>query len=346
MSALIRSASLTHFADVAARCGLDAAALLRDASLPRRCLEDPDLRVAAHRVGHLLELAAERGREPAFGLCMAESRRLSNLGPLGLLLRDEPTLRAALEAVVRYLHLHNEAMSIRLEEVSGLVVIRVELMDGQGGQGGQGSQGGQRPSQRQATELAMGVMFRVLRLFLGASWRPRLVCFTHAGPRSMAVHRRVLGEAVEFGHEFNGIVCNARDLDALNPGADAVMNRYAKRLLGSRPRAQATWSARVKELVLLLLPRGHCSVEAVAQHLGVDRRTVARHLAQEGTSFSALVDGMRAELLARYEAEGSRRLTEVAALLGFSAPSNFSRWHRLRFGDSARARRAKPGMAP
>jgi AraC-like DNA-binding protein len=334
MSALIRSASLTHFADVAARCGLDAAVLVRDAGLPRRCLEDPDLRVAAHRVARLLELAAERGAEPAFGLRMAESRRLSNLGPLGLLLRDEPTLRAALEAVLRYLHLHNEAMSIRLEEVSSLVVIRVEL------------EGGHDVPLRQATELAVGVMFRVLRLFLGAAWRPRLVCFTHAAPRSLAVHRRVLGEAVEFGHEFNSIVCNAHDLDAGNPGADPVMNRYAKRLLGSRPRAQASWSARVKELVLLLLPRGHCSVETVAQHLGVDRRTVARHLAHEGTSFSALVDGMRAELLARYEAEGARRLSEVAALLGFSAPSNFSRWHRLRFGASARARRAKRGMAP
>jgi AraC-like DNA-binding protein len=91
-------------------------------------------------------------------------------------------------------------------------------------------------------------------------------------------------------------------------------------------------------------PHARC-VEAVAQHLGVDRRTVARQLAGEGTSFSALVDGMRAELFARYEAEGARRLGGVAALLGFSAPGNFSRWHRARFGTSARAGRATRAAA-
>ena len=51
-------------------------------------------------------------------------------------------------------------------------------------------------------------------------------------PPSLAVHRRVFGQAVEFGHEFNGIVCNAADLDAPNPGADPVMARYTQRLLG------------------------------------------------------------------------------------------------------------------
>ena len=102
MTALIRSAVLTSFTDVAASCGLDARALLVDAGLPQRCLDEPDLKVPARAVAHLLELAAQRGHEPAFGLRLAESRRLSNLGPLGLLVRDEPTLRDALEAVMHH----------------------------------------------------------------------------------------------------------------------------------------------------------------------------------------------------------------------------------------------------
>jgi len=42
----------------------------------------------------------------------------------------------------------------------------------------------------------------------------------------------VFGPEVEFGHEFNGIVCNAADLEAPNPGADPVMARYTPQLLG------------------------------------------------------------------------------------------------------------------
>jgi AraC-like DNA-binding protein len=338
MSALVRSASLTHFATLASQYGLDGRALVAEVGLPPRCLDDPDLKVPARLVGRLLELAAERAHEPAFGLRMAESRRLSNLGPLGLLVRDEPTLRSALEALMRYIPLHNEALSVRVEQVSNLVVIREEP-DAEGA-----------ASVRQAAELIVGVTFRVLQVLIGSSWRPRLVCFSHSAPTSLAVHHRVLGPAVEFGHEFNGIVCGAADLDAPNPGADPVMARYAQRLLGQSLGTQARMSERVRQLVVLLLPRGMCRVEVVAQHLGIDRRTVARRLADEQTSFSALVNDLRRDLVARYREDGARTLAEVSALLGFAAPSAFSRWHRQQFGLAARrvkpTRTIKPGSNP
>jgi AraC-like DNA-binding protein len=327
VTTLVRSAALTHFAEVARECGLDARALVAEVGLPARCLEDPELKVSTRSIGTLLELAARRGNEPAFGLRMAESRRLSNLGPLAMLVRDEPTLRSTLEALVRYIHVHNEAMAVSVEQVSNLVVIRTELV----------AEAGQ--SVRQATEIVVAVTFRLLRTFMGAAWHPRLVCFSHRPPPSLTVHRRVFGPAVEFNHEFNGIVCNAADLDAPNPGADPVMARLTRQLVEQGERAHRTLADRVRELVVLLLPRGHCRVEVVAQHLGVDRRTVARRLAAEGMTFSALVDGVRSELVARYT-QSRRPLSEVSALLGFSAPSAFSRWHRHRFGVTAGSRAA------
>lgn len=331
MAPLVRSASLTHFDQVAAASGLDARALVTAAGLPSRCLSDPDLKIPARGVGRLLEMAAAQAHDIAFALRMVESRRLSNLGPLGLLVRDEPTLRSALEALMRHIHAHNEALAVRVEQSGPLVVVRFEL-DGAGAD-----------PLRQATELVVGVAFRVLGVFLGANWRPRLVCFSHRAPPSLAAHRRVFGRAVEFGHEFSGIVCNAADLDTPNPGADPVMARYARQLLAKTERSPAT-TARVRELIVLLLPRGHCRVETVAQHLGVDRRTVARHLGAEGASFSELVASVRGELAARYLDDGARSLAEISGLLGFSEPSAFSRWHRQRFGVAARRVLATPAL--
>ena len=325
MSAQVRSASLTYFADVAAQCGLDAQALVREVGLPSRCLNEPDLKVPARTVAHLLELVATRAGEPAFGLRMAQARRLSNLGPLGLLVREEPTLRRALEALVSLIHVHNEALTVRIEQVGNLVVIRTEFLTE-----------GPEPV-RQAIELIVGVTFRLLSIFMGASWRPRLVCFSHRAPKDPALHRRFFGEAVEFGHEFNGIVCNESTLDAPNPGADPVMARYALRLLEQGAAPQARLSDRVRQLALLLLPLGHCRAEAVAQHLGIDRRTVARHLAAEGTTFSEVIDGLRRDLVARYLKDGEKLLGEVSVLLGFSAASAFSRWYRLQFGIAPRS---------
>ena len=174
------------------------------------------------------------------------------------------------------------------------------------------------------------------------SWRPRLVSFRHAAPPSPQWHHRIFGPAVAFSQEINGIVCDAAALDAPNPGADPVMARYTRLLLEADPGKHPPMSDRVRRLAVLLLPRGHCRAEVVARHLGVDRRTVANRLATEHTTFSKLVDTMRRELLQRYLAEGSRSLSEVSALLGFSELSAFSRWHRSHFGVPARTRKVSP----
>ena len=229
---------------------------------------------------------------------------------------------------MHHIHVHNEAVAVQVDEHGGLVVIRTELSaDGAG-------------PLRQATELVVGVTCRVLQVLMGSNWHPRLVCFTHAAPPSLVVHRRVLGPAVEFGHEFNGIVCNAADLDAPNPGADPVMARYSQRLLQPTLARGASFPGRVRQLIVLLLPRGLCRVEVVAQHLGVDRRTVHRRLDAERTGFGAIVEAVRRELAQRYVEGTARPLLEVAQLLGFTSASAFSRWYRTSFGASAAQRRA------
>lgn len=87
----------------------------------------------------------------------------------------------------------------------------------------------------------------------------------------------------------------------------------------------------------LLLPTGRCSADQVARSLGVDRRTVHRRLAAEGTTLTAVVDDARATL-ARHLVSGRRyTFTEISMILAFSSPSNFSRWFRGRFGTTPRA---------
>jgi AraC-like DNA-binding protein len=148
----------------------------------------------------------------------------------------------------------------------------------------------------------------------------------------------MFGKAVEFEHAFNGIVFTASDLDAVNPGADAGMVRYARALLKPLLGAKAPLSERIRQFIVLLLPRGQCRIEVVAQELGIDRRTVARGLASEGTTFRQLIDDMRRELLRRHLKDRSQSLADISSLLGFSSASAFARWHRRQFGVTARSR--------
>jgi AraC-like DNA-binding protein len=334
MSSLVRAACLTQYGEVARAAGLDPARMLTAAGLSPDVLTDLDLKIPAERVGQLLEASAAASGVETFGLRMAQSRELSNLGPVGLVMRDQLTLRGSLDVLVRYQVLLNASLSLMIEEAAGVVIIREEVIVGHA-----------QPV-RQSIELALGVLMRLLRQFLGADWRPQRVCFTHAAPRDKVMHHRMFGPRVQFDAEFNGIVCARADLDVRNPSADPVMARYAQQLLDASVEPHATTMLEdLRRTILALLPSGHCSVEQACETLGVPPRTVQRRLAEQGESFSSLVNGVRVELARRHVGEGDRPLIEVAAMLGFSAPSGFSRWYRSQFGCSPKEKRATRARA-
>ncbi|RJF98209.1 AraC family transcriptional regulator [Noviherbaspirillum saxi] len=326
MQMLIRSASLNNYVDVGRALGIDPFAQLKAARIAATCLNNPDIKISLAAVGRLLENSAYAAGVEDFGLRMAENRYLSNLGPIALAAREEPTIRKALEAMQRYLPLHNDGMSMLIEEMDGVIVLRAEYMAA-----------GWAPM-RQSIELTTGVLFRYLRGFLGNAWTPRMVCFRHAAPKDMTTHRRLFGRRLAFSREFDGIVCEAADLEAPMPNSDPVTARYVHQYLQTLNAQQsATMQDKVRQLIWVLLPSGRCSAEQVARHLDVDRRTIHRQLTQQGETFSALLEQVRRELVARYIADRNRPLNEVAGLLGFSAPSVFSRWFVQQFGCSATA---------
>jgi AraC-like DNA-binding protein len=331
---MIRSASLTGYEEVARAAGLEPRAMLRKFRIPLRCLWDPEVRVPVDSVRRLLEESATRSGVENLGLQMAETRKLSDMGPLGLLIREQPTLRLALEACAQYANRLNEALFLNIEEAGNVVVVREELLfEGLG------------PA-RQSTELAIGVIFRVLRHFLGDAWRPRRVCFAHQQPRDRAVHHRLFGVRVEFGRDYNGIVCSRTDMAGANAQADQGIARLAKRLLDSDAEVESpNVSAHVRHAIVRTLSTGTCSIETVAQQMGVDRRTVHRRLLKEGETFSRLINSVKIELATRYLEDPRRRLAGIAEMLGFSTLSGFSRWHRAQFGTSATALREKQVMS-
>lgn len=325
MSTLVRAASLTNFVAVARQSGLDPWRLLREAGLPAHALDDPDLRISVDAVRQLLERSAALSGVEAFALLMAEGRRVSNLGVLGMLMREEPTVRHALLSIMAYGRTHNEALFQRIEESKGIATVHADLLLNSPGVA------------RQAVELVVAVAIRTVRFFAGADWRPRRICFTHGAPLDISVHRRVLGRTPEFGCDFNGFVCTSVDLDTPIASADPVVARYIRQEVQSRQQATMTVGDEVRQMVLVLLPRGRCTVDQVARLMGITRRTLHRHLATEGQVFSDLVLTIRRELAARYVQEHTRSLGEIAQLLGFSDLSSFSRWYRQQFGASASA---------
>ena len=66
--------------------------MLRKVRLPISCLDRPDIRIAVASVRRLLEASALAAGIDEFGLRMADRGGLSNLGPVALIVREQPTI--------------------------------------------------------------------------------------------------------------------------------------------------------------------------------------------------------------------------------------------------------------
>jgi AraC-like DNA-binding protein len=326
---LARLAALSGFIELSDKVGIDVDELFRRSELDMAGPSQPDRWIAADAVADLLEKAATLSRQANFGLQLAENRRLANLGPLSMVIREEPNLRGALHTLMRYNHMYNEAVQTRLIEIDETATIRVELHLGH-----------PRPA-RQSIELAVGTLFGVLAHLAGHRWRPLAVCFRHTPPSDLSVHHRVFGTAVTFNQDLNGILLRAADLDASNTLADPVLLPYAQRLLAppNHP-TNATIVGHTRELIEMLLPAGRCSSEQVARSLGISRRTLHRKLQRADTTFTGLLDATRVDLAQHLVSNQDNSLTDITEMLMFSSSSNFSRWFRDHFGMSPRAWRS------
>ena len=160
MRALTRSASLTDYEHVARSVGLDPFRMLRMAKLPARVLDDPNMMISADLVGWLLEESARLSGQEAFGLLLAERRSLANLGMLALLIREEPTLRAAVQSCARYMRLHNAGVQLRLDDADDVVLLHIGVNVQPHG------------VWRQAIEMSTGILLRTLRVLSCNTFRP------------------------------------------------------------------------------------------------------------------------------------------------------------------------------
>ena len=115
---------------------------------------------------------------------------------------------------------------------------------------------------------------------------------------------------------------------------------------GTHWRAAGTLGA---GLLASLLPKGPPHRDDVAAQLMMSERTLQRRLAEEGTSFTNLVDDTRRELARQSLSAGELSLKMLSFQLGFSEPSAFyracKRWFGMAPSDIQHKKGDSHGMA-
>lgn len=336
MTELVRVAALSGFFKTMQGFGVDPAPLLKEVSLSHRLLGNAEQMIPARAAMRLMERAATVTGCATFGLQMAESRILADLGATSLLIAHQPTLRAALAALTKYRNRINSTLVLHIDDFGDSILIREDFAMIE------------PEASRQASDLALGVLARLCKSVLGDDWQAELVCFVHSAPPTseMAIYRRLFGCRPEFNSECNGIVISPRDLDRPNQRADAALAEHARKLIESVMSTERhNVAQQVEQSILLLLPSGLANIQTCSEMLSVTVRTLQRNLDSESASFSALLHKARAQLSTKYLSNPHTRITNVAEMLGYGSIGAFTRWHIQAFGITPSKRRRQLGIS-
>jgi len=77
--------------------------------------------------------------------------------------------------------------------------------------------------------------------------------------------------------------------------------------------------------LLQMLPSGLGSIEAIASHLAMSKRSLQRALSAEAANFQGILGATRAELARHYLSNSTLSSGEIAFLLGFQDGNSFVR---------------------
>jgi|SRR5450631_461335 len=294
--------------------GHDADALCRDIGLTPAALAEPDARVGYDVAAVVGERALALTGDDNLGLHLAEDVRDTRQFDAGLLLlMASPTVRVALERMVRHQRLWGDGDRATLLRVPGGLRVRYAL---------RGTTGAYA---RHADECAMAEISIGIRVLTGEDLRPRAVRFRHPAPSSLEEHRRLFGCPLAFREvhtelELDDAVCDT-PMQHANAAFFAVFEEQVVRALARLPAAPGA-SESVRAAVRAALASGGCTLAGTARGLGVSTRTMQRRLEAEGTTFAAVVDALRRELACAY-LDRRVAIPEIAALLGYADGTAF-----------------------
>lgn len=317
--------------------GGNAETVLHRAGIDVSWLTDPTLPLDLAAYVQMMEESAAQTGNGNFGLWYGQQFQPQNLGLIGGITLAAPTLLSALEALAGLFPYHQQVTHTAFREAGGMVALEYRILDGA------------ILARRQDAELTMGMFVNVLRSVFGPTWAPEEVHFEHPRPEQAQEHARAFQAPLHWGQRTNALIFKRPAEDIAMPGADIKqMDRLRRQLLHAAhgSAGEVPLIRRVQAEIRSRLVDGTPYIEDVAEALDIRRWTLQRALADEGVSFSDMVEQVRHQLARLYVQQTHVPIADIAFLLGYSEISAFSRAFTRWFDRSPRQFRAhEPRLA-
>jgi AraC-like DNA-binding protein len=286
---------------------------------------EPDARVPIAPMLELLRGAVHLTGDEDLGLKAAREIVQGEYGAIEFMVNSAGNMRESIELLGRYLPLVNDALSFELRVEGERAIVQLDSSV---------------VLPRAAADF-QSAAFYVATLQRGHAIDPDYEAwFKHPAPQDTSEYQRTFAPGkLRFGAPFNGFVFSESLLQqptaAPDPKLHEVLRKYADVLISELPKSESV-SDRVRAQIRDKLANRGSSVTRVARALAMSRRTLARKLEQEGTTFSQLLEETRHQLALRYVKSRALEITEIAFLLGFSQTGPFHRAFKRWTGQTPR----------
>jgi AraC-like DNA-binding protein len=332
--------------------GISTAPLLREAGLPQRDVDQMIRggnpvrhRISAAGQAQFLDLAAEALGDSAFGLHLAGKAISRDLGILFYVVSGGKNIEEALTLLARYQRIANEAIRLKLKRSECGLVIEADLF------------GLPVHCARQNAEFGFAVVVKILREVSGRNISPTRIKFAHPRNSDLKDFKRFFICPVEFGRaSIEGSAEHVLEISSetlaiplitADPKLVRALMPFCEAAAKERGMVIGTLRSAVEREIEKWLPHGKAQAQNVSKALALSVRTLSRRLADEGTTYSEVVDQLRRSLAQQYLKDQSISLSQIAWLLGYEGSTSFNHAFKRWTGRSpAAARNEKQLTAP
>lgn len=309
----IRVMALWALPQLVRQLGLDLTSLMAAEGLASDALDDPDATMSYLALCRLAQRCADQAGVEHFGLMIGSENHLPNLGMIGHLAQNAPSVGEGLADIEQYFAAHDRGADLRVSVDGPSVTVAYVI---------------RRPDATGAQQVADGAMasaINIIRDLCGPRWAPSIVMLPRRPPADVGPYQRILGPRIQFDSELPAVIFPAEWLAAHVPDANSTLRAFFQRLVRRTMPEPETIGEQVRSLIRLRLLEGEPRVESVARVLGLHRRSLSRRLHAEGLSFRDLVQEVRFELAKQLIRDTDLPLARIALLLRYSDATAFSR---------------------
>ena len=316
----IRSIGLVGFSDYVKSQGGDFAALIADCGLSLKNIRDQDSFIPFQKFSNVMELAAKRLNRPQLGIewALVLPPHYPNIGPAVLLSNFASDVEEWISLCVRYYKYHSNAFSYQLINIKSdpFAMIRFNMDPFA------------YPS-RQFVEHNLAICCQLSRLITKLpDINPMRARFRHTRPSDIGIFEQVFRCPIEFDCEHDELVFEKFLLKTKVKGNLKFFGSVVNYYVTSRIENMDVYDQSAASLVALAIPSvigiGKCNLEFVAEGLGIHIKKLQRSLADEGVSFTEILDKVRESMAKRMLIESKAPVANIAKMLDYSSTSAFT----------------------